>query len=346
MDSESHLGSARHSASPRLGSALLGGLALLGLGLAGAGCTGKYVRPTTQERVEATPERLERGAYLVNSVMACGGCHTPRVGGTWLGGERTDAYLAGGSLFDDPDSGFKVSTPNITPDKETGIGAWSDDEILRAMRDGIHRDGSLMRPPMPYYMYDHLSDEDARAVVAYLRSIPPVKNKVTRVAELPFMLRMALKFGALHHEPVKDVKAPAPADKKAYGAYLARVGLCVDCHSMTGTGPDLEDNLLGGSEDPLVERDFGKVWMRNLTPDQETGLGKYSADQIKEALRSGRRLDGKPMLPPMSLFIPHISTWTDEDLDALVTFIKSVKPIQRKVKDPELTAEAKRTLGQ
>jgi mono/diheme cytochrome c family protein len=316
------------------------------LPIAALACTGKYVRPTTQEKVDATPERLERGAYLVNSVMACGACHTPRVGDSWLGGERSDAYLAGGGpLFDEPEMGLVMSTPNVTPDRETGIGAWSDDEILRAIRDGIHRDGSLMRPPMPFYMYDVLSDDDARAVVAYLRSIPPVRNQVEGVQKVPFMLKLAMKMGMLHHKPVRDVPSPSRADKKAYGAYLARIGLCVDCHSMTKRGPDLKGNLLGGSKAPLAEREYGKVWARNLTPELETGIGKYSSDQVKEALRTGKRLDGKPMAPPMSLFLPHISTWTDEDLDALVTYLFSVKPIKRQVPEPELSAEARKTLG-
>jgi mono/diheme cytochrome c family protein len=308
-------------------------------------CTGKYVRPTTQEKISATPERLERGSYLVNSVMSCGACHTPRVGNSWLGGERADAYLAGGAQFDDPEGGFKMSIPNITPDPETGIGTWSDDEILRAIRDGVHKDGSLLKPPMPFYMYDALSDEDGRAVVAYLRSVPPIKNAVPRVAELPFMFKFAMTMGMIHHKPVSNVVAPKPTDKQAYGGYLARMGLCSDCHSMTDKGPDLNDNLLGGSTVALAERQYGKVWARNLTPDPETGLGKFTAAQIKESLRGGKRLDGKPMAPPMSLVLPHISTWTDEDLDALVTYLRSVPAIKRQVPEPEMTPEAKKSIG-
>jgi mono/diheme cytochrome c family protein len=321
------------------------------LGLAGLicltalGCTGKYVRPTTQEKIQPTPGRIERGSYLVNSVMSCGACHTPRVGATWLGGERADAYLAGGTLFDDPDMGFKMSIPNITPDPETGIGKWSDDEILRAIRDGVHKDGSLLKPPMPFYMYDVLSDEDAQAVVAYLRSVPPVKNAVPRIADLPFMFKFAMAFGLIHHEPVSNVKAPKPTDKVSYGGYLSRLGLCSDCHSMTDKGPDVEHNLLGGSTEALAERQYGKVWARNLTPDPETGLGKFTPDQIKQALRSGKRLDGKPMSPPMTLVLPHISTWTDEDLDALIVYLRSVKPIKRQVPEPQLTPEAKKSVG-
>src|SRR5438045_9082639 len=106
---------------------------LLLLSLALAACTGKYIRATTATRVEGTPDRLARGNYLVNQVTACGVCHTPRLGATWLGGERTDAFLAGGSFFDNPD-GFQVAVPNITQDRETGIGSWSDDEIARSIR--------------------------------------------------------------------------------------------------------------------------------------------------------------------------------------------------------------------
>ncbi|HEY0713069.1 MAG TPA: c-type cytochrome, partial [Polyangia bacterium] len=179
----------------------------------------------------------------------------------------------------------------------------------------------------------------------YLRTVPPIKNQVPRIAELPFMLKVAMKFGAVHHKPVQNVQAPPSSDRKAYGHYLSRIGLCNDCHSMTDKGPDEEDNLLAGSTAPLTERQYGKVWARNLTPDAETGLGKYSADQIKQSLRSGKRLDGKPMAPPMSLVIPHLSTWTDEDLDALITYLKSVPAKPQKVPEPELNEAAKATLG-
>jgi mono/diheme cytochrome c family protein len=317
--------------------------ALVGLGA--LACTGKYVRPTTQEAIQPTPGRLERGSYLVNSVMFCGTCHTPRVGDTWLGGERADAYLAGGGTFDDPEAGFLISSPNITPDPTTGIGAWTDDEILRAIRDGVHRDGSLLRPPMPFYMYDVLSDEDGRAVVAYLRSVPPIKNAVPRTVKFPFMLKVAMAFGMIHHAPVSNVQAPKPSDRQAHGGYLSRLGLCSDCHSMTDRGPDVKGNLLGGSSTPLAERQYGKVWARNLTPDRDTGLGKYTAEQIKAALRSGKRLDGKPMAPPMSLVLPHISTWSDDDLDALIVYLRSVPAIQRKVPEPQLTADARKSIG-
>jgi len=323
-------------------------LALVCLATAG-GCTGKYIRPTTQEIVRASPDLVARGNYLVNSVSLCGACHTPRVGGTWLNGERTDAFLAGGSLFDDREIGYKVLAPNISQDKETGVGAWSDDQIMRAIRDGVGKDGQLLYPPMPFGMsaYGVMSDDDARAIVAYLRTAPAVKNGVDRTKnDFPFGMNMAHGMGVMHHEPAQAINAPPASDKKAYGGYLAHIGVCIDCHSLGKRGPDKEDNLLGGSTVPLNEPEYGKVWASNLTPDVETGLGKFTAEQIKEALKTGRRLDGKPMAPPMALIIPHVSTWTDDDLDALVTYLKAIPAIKRKVPERELTPGAKKLVGE
>jgi mono/diheme cytochrome c family protein len=320
---------------------------LLLLSLALTACTGKYIRPTTGARIEGTPDRLARGNYLVNQVTACGVCHTPRLGGGWLGGERTDAFLAGGSTFDDPE-GFKVVTPNITQDRETGIGAWSDDEIMRAVRDGIAHDGRLLMPPMPFISWQVMSDEDARAIVAYLRTVPPVKNAVSRDGNhFPFFMRAAAKLGAIHHPPAHDVPEPPRTDPQAYGAYLVKVGGCWECHSLGKTGPtDDEGRLMSGSRMALGERDYGVIYARNLTPDLKTGLGKYNAEQIKQALKTGKRLDGKVMAPPMSLFIPHLSTWNEEDLDALVGYLMKLKPIEHAVPERALNAAAKRLVGE
>ncbi|HVV48211.1 MAG TPA: c-type cytochrome [Polyangia bacterium] len=316
------------------------------LSLALAACTGKYVRPTTLEKVAVTPELTARGGYLVNQVAACGGCHTPRVNASWLEGERTDAYLAGGQTLDDPNYGMKVAIPNITGDVETGVGGWSDDQILRAIRDGVRADGRLMMPPMPFGTWAHLSDDDARAIVAYLRSVPPVKNTVDRSHDhYAFGLRFAKSMGLIHHKPASNVQAPPRADVVKYGEYLAHgVAPCHDCHSLTSKGPS-DDNLFAGTDDPLEEAAVGKVWPRNLTPDKETGLGNYSAAQIKQSLRTGKRLDGKTMAPPMSSFIPHFSGMTDEDLDAVVAYLRAIPAKKHKVPERVLTPAAKALVG-
>jgi mono/diheme cytochrome c family protein len=171
---------------------MLGLLAALGV----AGCQGKYARPVSDAPIAAEPARLQRGSYLVNNVLFCGACHTSREHGNNLTEpERTDAYLGGGSIYTDKGIGT-VWVPNITPDVETGIGSWKDDEILRALRDGVTKDGRFMVPLMPFGSYQHLSDEDARAVVAYLRTVPPHKQPRPRIDnKLGFMNK--LLFGVV-----------------------------------------------------------------------------------------------------------------------------------------------------
>src|SRR5205823_3432083 len=122
--------------------------------------------------VAETP--VERGRYLVTTIAACGNCHTPR-DATKKPVARGE--LSGGFEFEDPGLGQIVGT-NITPDAETGIGQWSEAEIVTALRDGKRPDGTLIRPPMPIPVYRQLSDNDAAAIAAYLKSVKPVRNKV------------------------------------------------------------------------------------------------------------------------------------------------------------------------
>lgn len=321
-------------------------LALAALLAAATGCTGKYVRPTTADKFASSPDAVTRGGYLINQVAACGACHTPHLDNSFIEGERTDAYLAGGMKIDDDAVGIRVAIPNITQDPTTGIGGWTDDQIQRAIRDGVRADNELLMPPMPFGSFARMSDDDARAMVAYLRTVPPVKNAVDRTQNhFSFGLRFAKSMGLIHHKPVANVQAPAAGDRVRYGEYLAHgIAPCHECHSLTSKGPS-DDNLFTGSQIPLDDPTWGKVYARNLTPDKETGLGKYTAAQIKQSLRTGKRLDGKMMAPPMSMFIPHFSGMTDDDLDAIVAYLQSVPAKQHKVPDRELTPAAKRLVG-
>lgn len=309
-----------------------------------AACTGKYVRETTKERVEATPDRVKRGEYLVNQVSSCGACHTTReTGNIATEGERTDSFLGGGNYEKFPEMDAQVGIPNITGDVDTGIGGWSDDEVLRALRDCVRPDGRFLWPPMPCGEYAHMSDEDAQAVVAYLRTVPKVKQTRRFESKFPLMMRFAYQtLGVAQHPPAKNVVAPDRKDKVKYGEYVAHLAECADCHSLGERGPrDPGDRDFAGSDGPFDYgwAGIGKIWASNLTPDKETGLGNYGPDQIKKAIQHGTRLDGKPMLPPMSAMIPHVSGMTEEDLDALVAYLGSLKPVKNKVKSPELSPE-------
>ncbi|HWW63010.1 MAG TPA: cytochrome c, partial [Thermoanaerobaculia bacterium] len=133
-------------------------------------------RPASTEKIEATPERLARGKYLAHHVTDCFGCHSDHIDAFGFP-PKPGTEGQGGMSFSKADGfpGF-LAVRNITPDPETGIGNWTDGEILRAIREGVDREGKALFPMMPYGGYKELGDEDAKAIVAYLRTIKPIRH--------------------------------------------------------------------------------------------------------------------------------------------------------------------------
>jgi mono/diheme cytochrome c family protein len=262
--------------------------------------------------------------------------------------ERPDIFLGGGNQHVAKGMG-KLWVPNITADPDTGIGRWKDDEILRLLRDGVARDGRFMVPVMPFAAYQHLSDEDARSVVAYLRTVPAYRQNKPRAAnELTFMSKLLFRaVGVQMHKPVSVVAAPDRTNKLEYGRYLVRIAACSECHSRAQKGPRPETDPLhlAGSEAPFEDPGLGKVYARNLTGDRDTGLGRYDGAAIKQAIRSGNRLDGKRMASPMSMFTPHYSGMTDDDLDAMAAYLKSLPAAKNRVPERVLAEPMRAELG-
>jgi mono/diheme cytochrome c family protein len=259
---------------------------------------------------------IERGRYLVTTIAACGNCHTPRdKAGKPIAGRE----LSGGFEFDDPGLGHIVVT-NITPDKETGIGNWSEAEIVTALRDGKRPDGTLIRPPMPIPVYRQLSDGDAAAIAAYLKSVKPVRNTV---GEAQYKVPLPPTYGA----PITHVDEPPRADKVAYGAYLAGpVGHCVLCHTPPGGGKPFDMDLayLGGRELPDFGNPGGVTISRNITAGSKFGAGDWTNAQIKRAITQGIRDDGTRMTRTMP--VDWYKGIAPADLDAIVAFLRSLKP--------------------
>jgi mono/diheme cytochrome c family protein len=151
------------------------------------------------------PAVVARGNYLVNVVMSCAGCHTP------LGPQGPDMRRAFAGGLEMPEAFGTWRSLNITPDPKTGIGGWTDEEIMNAVREGRRPDGTQLFPIMPYTDFHALSDEDGRAVAAYLRTLEPVENAVARATDL--------KLPKPPVPPAKGTPPPAPTPV-ARGAYL------------------------------------------------------------------------------------------------------------------------------
>jgi mono/diheme cytochrome c family protein len=260
---------------------------------------------------------LERGAYLMRSVVACGNCHTPQT----PQGPNEDMELAGGNpIIEEP---FDAYGPNITPDTETGIGSWTDEQIIAAIREGKRPDGTIIGPPMPIGLYRGISDRDAEAIVAYLRVVKPVKNTVPKSV---YRIPLPPSWGP----PVGSVAEVSQDDQARYGAYLAGpLGHCIECHTpFEGGRPDFENQLAAGGFP--FHGPWGVSVSANITPHPESGIGKWSDAQIKRAITRGIRADGSRLMPPMGF--AYYANINDRDLDAIIAYLRSLKPIDHTVR--------------
>jgi mono/diheme cytochrome c family protein len=252
----------------------------------------------------------QRGKYLVETIAACGNCHTP-VGPK--GPIMARAFSGGPPL---PGEGFKAFATNITPDKETGIGKWTDAQIIRAIREGVRPDGSIVRPPMPIELYRRMSDRDVKAIVAYLRRVKPIRATTPKSE---YKIPLPKSYGP----PVGTVAEVPRANKVAYGAYLAGpVGHCMACHTPIVRGRiDWSRAGIGGEKFPGP---WGVSVSRNITPHKTDGLGAWSDAEIKRAITKGISKDGSKLAPPMPYH--NYAGVKPADLDAVVAYLRSLKP--------------------
>jgi mono/diheme cytochrome c family protein len=258
---------------------------------------------------------VARGDYLVNGIVGCGNCHTPRGADTKL---IADMHLAGAFQVDRAE--FTAYAPNITPDHETGIGAWSDEEIMRAIREGVRRDGTVIGPPMPIRSYSEMSDTDVRAIIAYLREVAPVPNSVPQSV---YNIPLPESYGP----PVGTVPDVPREDSVAYGAYLAKaLGHCMECHTPLVKGaPDFSRTGAGGN---VFVKPHGlelAAMAANITPHPEQGIGAWTDDEIKRAITQATSRDGRQLQPVMPFYL--YEKISDEDLDALIVYLRSI-PLQ------------------
>ena len=250
---------------------------------------------------------LERGNYLLKFIVACGVCHTPQ----GAEGPLPGMALAGGLVLDAPP--FTAISANITPDLDTGIGRWTDAQLVTAIREGRRPDGRLIGPPMPFALYRQMSDTDVAAIVVALRAVPAVRHVVGKSE-----YRMALP--SAWGPPLGAVADVPRADPVAYGRYLAGpLGHCVTCHTPMNPegGQDFEHRL--GAGGMVFPGPWGTSIAANLTP---RGLARYADAELKVLISTGVRPDGSRLKPPMA--VPYYGQMTDADLGALVAYLRSL----------------------
>jgi mono/diheme cytochrome c family protein len=252
---------------------------------------------------------VTRGAYLVTAVLACGNCHSPKGPPEVTAGKD----FSGGLSWDEPP--FKVTASNITPDKETGIGNWSEAELKSFLVTGVRPNGVPVVPLMPTAYYKALTEQDLDAVVAYIRSIPAVKNR-TPPPEYRMPLQQETPPGA-----EKQTQASDLADPVKRGNYLATIGHCLECHTPMEQGVHQFSTRLGAGG-----REFPGPWgvsvSRNITSDTAAGIGAWTDDEIRRAITQGIHRDGSMLKPPMGY--DYYARMTDQDVDAIVAWLRTL----------------------
>lgn len=272
-------------------------------------------RPVSAEKFEVTEARLARGKYLVEGPAHCFHCHTahdlsvPEF-------PIIQAKKGAGWVMPIPELN-NIASRNITPDVETGIGSWTDDEVARAIREGVRKDGTALFPVMPYLAFANMSDEDVKSVVVYLRTIPAVRNTVP-TRQLPGPLEYIV------NTIPQPLTAPVPAHPSSTpverGKYLVTVADCVGCH----TPVDAEGIPMPGLDfaGGAAFRPSGKdpVFSVNITQDP-SGIAHYDESLFLETLKTGR-VPGRMLnhVMPFEFF----RNMTDDDLRDVFAYIKSV----------------------
>jgi len=286
--------------------------------------------PPSSVKIDPSPARLARGKYIFHQIGACSDCHSQR-DYTRFGGPVVEGGEGVGFAFPQ-EMGFPgtIVAPNITPDQETGIGNWTDGELIRAIRDGVGRDGRALFPLMPYKGFRAMSDEDTYALVAYLRTLPRVRNVLPR-SRIDFPVSMF----------IKSVPRPAghvpPVDRNnllKYGEYLATLGGCGNCHTPMEKGEPMPGKWLAGGE--IFRTPMGTVVSSNITPDMDTGIGKWSEQDFLNKFYQYRRYveQGSPKIGPEGFtLMPWLAfcQLPEEDLKAILTFLKVQPPVYNAV---------------
>jgi len=268
-------------------------------------------------------DAIRRGEYLVRAAGGCS-CHADP--------DSRVFSLAGGRAIETPFG--TIYGTNLTPDPETGIGGWSDEDFAAAMREGIGPDGTVYYPVFPYPSFTKMTDEDVRDMKSYLDSLPPV-NKANRSPELrfPYSSRSSVSvWRGLHFEVGRYQPDEGRSDQWNRGAYLSEaLAHCGECHTpRTFMGASDQDRFYAGS----VDGPEGEL-APNITPHEATGIGAWSGPDMVWFLQTGFAPDGENSKGLMGEVIERGYQYlTPEDLEAVAEYLGSLPPIDNEIEAP------------
>jgi mono/diheme cytochrome c family protein len=300
---------------------VVGALALMaGAFVAYIAVTGipRYTPRAVELHVEATAARVDRGKKL--ALLLCADCHESPV---------TRAFT-GKVMADSPPAFGRICSKNITRHPQKGIGSRSDGELAYLLRTGVRWDGQYIPPYM--VRLPHMADEDIASILAFLRSDDDLV-RASDVDSEPVQPSFLVKF--LSHVAWKPTRYPdAPialpprTDAVAYGRYMVDALSCFACHSkdfktLDENDPPKSEGYMGGGN-MLLQMSGTPIYASNLTPDDETGIGRWSADDFRHALRDGFRKDGSLVRYPMNR-MPQLAP---DEADAIFAYLRTVPKLR------------------
>jgi len=279
--------------------------------------------------VVATKERLARGEYLVENVAACFSCHGGRDWSLLSGPVKPETKGAFGEVYDE-----KMGLPGVLPASNitpAGLSTWSDGEILRALVNGVSKDGTPLFPIMPYRHYANLAREDLYAIIAYIRSLP---STTSALPERHLDQPLAFISRSFPREVVLREVPPRLGDAD-YPAYVAEAASCASCHTpVDDRGRPMEGmEFAGGRVFPL--KGGGSVRSANLTPDDETGIGAWTREVFVARMKAMPEESAQKVTVPDGSFntpMPwtHYARMTDDDLGALYDHLRALPKVSRR----------------
>ena len=278
--------------------------------------------------VDATPAMIERGKYLANHVAVCIDCHGNRDWARFSGPVKPGTEGAGGDVFS-KEFGFPGTfyAKNITP---YGIGHWSDGELYRLITNGVTRNEKPIFPVMPFQAYGKMDPIDVQAIIAYLRTLPSIKNDVPD-SDPDFPFNLTMRFIP---RPASPQVRPMPEDTLNYGRYLANIAACADCHTPYKKGKPVKEMQMAGGR--IFNMPSGTLNSANITPDRYTGIGNWTEEQfvIRFKMYDNPHMEPKKVgKSDFNTVMPWImfGGMDTRDLKAMYKYLMSLSPIENKV---------------
>jgi hypothetical protein len=282
--------------------------------------------PAVLSKEDSLKQQLDRGNYLVNSVVHCLHCHSQADFEKFSLPPKPGTEGGGGIAIHELDSTFpgRIVIPNITPN---GLKDWTDQEIARAVTKGIRKNGDTLLPTMPYDVFSKMTGYDVDAVIAYIRTLKPIEtNYPKRELFIP-----ASMFGPLPANDYTTNIKPDTADKIKYGGYLVSIAGCKSCHTPVEGMPNAGKLFAGGNEDKFPTF---TVRAANITPDTATGIGGWTEAMFIAKFRNNstpENLSRNAGKQNTAMAWSFFGTMRDSDLKSIYAYLRSLSPVDNPV---------------